>query len=158
MKLIGKGAFTRAYLQDSGKVLLKSSCPVKEAISMGFCGDSRFIPEIKCVDFQKYEMPFYEKPKSLKKALKPDQWTFYSELRRLYNEYKMVGTGLIIAAFKGSKLTPTQKRNMIEFVEGVANIGYDDVGFEISPRNVAVRNGRLILLDVFFFCQCSSRH
>jgi hypothetical protein len=38
---------------------------------------------------------------------------------------------------------------MQDAVEACANYG-SDVMFEISPRNVAVHNGNLILLDCFF--------
>ena len=41
------------------------------------------------------------------------------------------------------------KEVMIEALEACGNYG-SDVAFEISPRNVAVKDGKLILLDCFF--------
>jgi hypothetical protein len=38
---------------------------------------------------------------------------------------------------------------MCEAIEACANYG-SAIGFEISPRNVAVNNGKLVLLDVFY--------
>ena len=49
-----------------------------------------------------------------------------------------------------SKLKNNRLRTaMLEALEGCSNWG-SDIGFEISPRNVAVNNGKLVLLDVFF--------
>lgn len=149
MKLIGTGSFTKAYLRNDGKVRVKSSCPVKEVLAMGWCGNARFLPKIERVDFEEYVMPLYEKPKSLKQALKPTQYKFYQELRKIDRDNPRGYYG-ILEAIKAANLTRTQKQNMIAFLDGVANIGQGDVRFEISPRNVAVKNGNLILLDVFF--------
>ena len=41
------------------------------------------------------------------------------------------------------------KETMLEALDACTNCG-SDVAFEISPRNVAVKDGKLILLDVFF--------
>jgi len=45
MKLIGKGAFTKAYLMDDQTtVFLKSSCPIKEVMALGWFPDSSLFP------------------------------------------------------------------------------------------------------------------
>jgi hypothetical protein len=38
---------------------------------------------------------------------------------------------------------------MLDALDACANYG-NDVCFEISPRNVAVKNGKLVLMDCFF--------
>jgi len=49
-----------------------------------------------------------------------------------------------------SKVTNITLRNSLqEAIDACANYG-SDIKFEISPRNVAVKNGNLILLDCFF--------
>lgn len=150
LKLIGKGTFTKAYLQPDGKVLVKSPCPVKEILSLGWCGNARFLPKIERIDHEEYIMPLYEKPRKLKEALLPVEYKFYLALREMHSNCWGKGLFGIIDAIKNSKLSPQRKKQMIEFAEGVANIGVEDIRFEISPRNVAVKNGKLILLDVFF--------
>lgn len=39
---------------------------------------------------------------------------------------------------------------MIGAAEACANYDYDEVRFEISPRNIAIDNNQLILLDTFY--------
>jgi hypothetical protein len=49
-----------------------------------------------------------------------------------------------------NRLPKWAARALNEQIDGLMNYGAD-IRFEISPRNVAVKNGKLILLDCFFF-------
>lgn len=153
-KLIGKGAFTKAYLLDSGNVLLDSCCPIKEIMSLGWFPNSYLFPELKRVE-QGYEMEYYPRVSSLKQNLNLRNWKYYKELRRvasnissgtMYGEWD--GYHLISNAFQGIKYKYLRD-NMLEALDSAVNVG-GDLGFEISPRNVATKKGRLVLLDVFY--------
>lgn len=157
-KLLGRGTFTRAYLLESGEVELHSIDPVKECLALWGFGDSQLWPKIERIDYIDgvgvYRMPRYEKPKSLKKALNAHDWEFYKALRAL---------PCSIGFEKESELKnrwhekfDTLKNQFSDYVEALhealdslGNYGFD-ICFEISPRNVAVKDGNLILLDCFF--------
>lgn len=159
LPLVGSGLFTKCYRYSKKEVLCISCDPTKECISLGWTPESRFIPEIEKLDhdgiFSLYKMPLYEKPKSLKGALNKSDYRFYSDLRNLQidydlNEHRWIYN--IVRAVESSKLHHTKKELMIGFAESMTNFGHT-LRFEISPRNVAVKNGKLILLDVFFFTE-----
>ena len=159
MKLIGKGMFTKAYLLESGRVRLESVDQVKECMSLGWFPDHRLFPTIERIDFDcghdghsVYEMDFYERPKSLKNTLSSRQYDLYNVLRGLtayaqrscdiYTEWHKAFDS-IPARFKG------EREALKEALDAMLNYS-TAVRFEISPRNVAVKGGKLILLDCFF--------
>jgi hypothetical protein len=158
-KLIGKGAFTKAYLLDSGEVELQSIDPIKECMALWGFGDSRLWPEIERIEcrtngVQVFRMPYYDRPKSLKNNLTPNDYSFYKDLRSLTR-----ATGLLRGyqlkqhwhdQFDSLKAKwPEHVAALHEVLDAIANYG-EDICFEISPRNVAVKDGKLILLDCFF--------
>lgn len=153
-KLIGKGAFTKAYLLDSGRVMLKSCCPIKECMALGFFPEHRLFPKMNMIECGMYEMEYYPRVKSLKNSLDAEDYELYKELRQIaqnaghpaniYDSYSA-----LYKAFEASDLEDEVKEVMLEALDGCANCG-SDIGFEISPRNVAVKDGKLVLLDVFF--------
>ena len=160
LKLIGKGVFTKCYQKDEKTVILHSKCPLKECMSFGWFPDTPLFPKLERIDYlddgetQVYEMKYYPKVKSLKNNLKESQWKIYKELVRirrenintpknhhmLYNHWQK--------AFKTIK-NRRVKDIMLQALDACANYG-SDICFEISPRNVAVDKGKLVLLDVFF--------
>lgn len=156
MKLLGKGAFTSCYKKSNTRVLLESSCPIKECMSLGWFPSSELFPKIYFADDNRtntYEMKYYPKVSSLKQNLKPAQWEIYKQLREITLDYSIVKTKYdyangYISSFKKLK-NKRLSDTMIEAMEACMNYG-SDIGFEISPRNVAVNKGNLILLDCFF--------
>lgn len=158
MKQIGKGTFTTAYLKPNGKVLLKSIDMVKEAMAYGFFPDHRLFPNIVHVDtgdnFKYYEMEFYEQPKSLKNNLTPRQWRLYKILRSLSIECTFNPYLLMDRWYTEFKRIPNEfageREALLDALSGLSNYS-TDIRFEISPRNVAVKGKKLILLDCFFF-------
>jgi hypothetical protein len=153
MQLIGTGAFSKVYKKDNKTVFIKSNCPVKECIALGWFPSSRLFPTIKCLDFQQYEMKYYERVASLKKSLKPAHYAFYKELRSIYTNARPCTNkydNLDKWRNEFNKIKCSRKRAiMIEAIEACSNFG-SDIAFEISPRNVTVSNGNLILLDCFY--------
>lgn len=149
-KLIGKGAFTKAYLVDN-HVELDSCCPIKECMAWGWFPDSPLFPKIEWIEHGKYRMKYYPHVSSLKQNLDPDQWEIYKTLRNFgYRSFANISEAMfewikIFETLENKELSAT----LIKAIEACGNYG-TDVGFEISPRNVAVDNGKLILLDVFF--------
>lgn len=154
MKLIGKGSFTKAYVQDNGKVLLKSIDPIKECMASGWFPEHRLFPSVEMVDEGMYEMQYYAKVTSLKQNLSSEDWALYKELKALYDAYeaptdKYDGYSSWYTVFSSSELPEEIKEVLLEALDACSNIG-SDIMFEISARNVAVDNGRLVLLDCFF--------
>lgn len=152
LTLIGKGAFTKAYLKANKKtVLLKSCCPMKEAMSLGYFPNSRLFPKLTRVDYETYELEYYPRVTSLKKALNPLHYSYYQELRNIYKNDLIYGACNYDTWAKAFKTIKNQylRNTMLQALDGCTNYDYE-IGFEISPRNVAVKNGKLILLDVFF--------
>ena len=153
-ELIGKGAFTKAYLLDSGRVLLKSCDPIKECMALGFFPEHRLFPKMEMIECGMYEMEYYPRVNSLKNNLDAEEYKLYKTLREIaqsitnplniYDSYSV-----LYKAFEESNLNDEVKEVMIEALDGCSNFG-PDIGFEISPRNVAVKDGKLVLLDVFF--------
>ena len=155
LQLIGQGAFTKCYKMNANKVLLKSCDPVKEAMSLGLTPNSRIFPKVTYTSCNnEYEMKYYSKVKSLKNSLDADQYELYKALRtvKLLNVIEVLsgrGYEILIKRFKALDIKRSVKNALIGMVEGLLNYG-TDICFEISPRNVAVNNGKLVLLDCFF--------
>lgn len=155
LKLIGKGAFTKAFLNVDNSVILVSCCPIKECMSNGWFPDSELFPKLERVDsdvYSTYTMEYYPRLKGgLKANLDADQYAIYKTLRDLdgictanpFNRFDA-----LYKAFEGIECDDLQEV-MLEALEACSNYG-SDIGFEISPRNVAVKNGKLILLDCFY--------
>lgn len=154
MQLIGKGAFTKAYLCEDNSVFLKSECQIKECMSFGWFPDSYLFPKINGTDnMGEYTMKYYPKVTSLKSSLEPRQYRFYKLLKGLsirwaHNKYDLYNEWH--KAFESIPDEFAEERDSIlEALDACANYG-SDINFEISPRNVAVDNGKLVLLDCFF--------
>lgn len=152
LKLIGKGAFTKAYLDTNNNVILHSIDPIKECMAMGWFPDSPLFPEIKTTgDNEVYIMKYYPRVSSLKQNLKPAQWLIYQQLRKLTctrtkNRYDLSYNWYIaFESLENKELAET----MCKAIDACGNYG-SDIDFEISPRNVATDDGNLILLDCFF--------
>lgn len=154
LKLIGKGSFTKCYQLNDTTVLLKSEDPVKECMAYGWFPDSDLFPKVEFSSISGfYEMEFYPRVKSLKNNLDDDQYQIYKDLRLAMSNIDFVlnihdSYQKVYDAF--DQLDNEElKEIMLEALDACTNCG-SDVAFEISPRNVAVKNGKLILLDVFF--------
>ena len=158
MKLIGKGSFTKAYLNESGKVILKTSDPVKECMALGWFPNSKLFPKMEYLESGVYSMEYLGKtPKALKSELRPRQYRLYKALRDVFNG------GLGLCGVQSNDLyyhwcsvfsdLPSEfnkeKESLLMALDTLVNFG-PDIAFEISPRNIRVKNGFLVLLDCFF--------
>lgn len=162
LPLIGRGMFSAVYRKNVKTVLIKSIDPVKECMALGWFPSSRMFPKttrVALLDDDQgtalYEQRYYPKVKSLKTALKPAEWEFYRVLREVHNnvnrfldDYKALDSLQSLISTMPSKYA-RKKAALLGAIDALTNYG-PDVRFEISPRNVAVHNGRLILLDCFF--------
>lgn len=152
MQKIGRGLFSTVY-RDGEDVIVKSSCWAKECNALFGYGDSELWPEIVQLEYGEvptYRMPYYEQPKSLKTALLPDQYDLYKALKAhgdaftfRFRESEYERYNRFFAHWEPFPF-------MQQAIEALSNYG-NDMRFEISPRNVAVKDGKLILLDVWFF-------
>lgn len=150
LKLIGKGLFSKVYQLNEKEVLIKSEDLVKECLAL-YIG-SKLFPKCEIIDRGLYKMKYYPKVTSLKESLKPAQYKLYRELRELSigyvknrhdNYYKWR------EQFETVR-NKNVREQLTDALDELINYG-SDISFEISPRNVAVDKGNLILLDCFFF-------
>jgi len=154
MKKIGKGCFTTAYLLDSGKVLLKSTDPIKECMSLGWFPNSELFPVIEPTDkVGEYLTTYYPKTSSLKTELEPYYWMLYKHLKWTYKSYSYHECTPYSTWFKAftelSVEYPIEGKVLLEALDACSNYS-NEVSFESSPRNVRAVNGKLLLLDCFF--------
>ena len=149
LKLIGKGVFSKVYQLNESEVLIKSDDYAKECMSEFV--NSELVPSIERIGEGLFKMEYFEKVKSLKTALNKDQYAFYLELRSLEVPYN---TKEVEFYFRWRdqflRLSNEDYANdLLDVIDSLSNYG-TDISFEISPRNVAVKDGKLILLDCFF--------
>lgn len=161
MEQIGKGAFSTVYQKTTKTVLIKSDDFAKECMSNGWFPNTPMFPTLEHVgtsndgDFQFYECSYYPKVKSLKKSLLPSEYEFYQVLRKIFKNFSCWHNDYMLfskwhEAFDKIPNKFSHKRKMLkEALDAMGNYG-TEICFEISPRNVAVKNKRLILLDCFF--------
>ncbi|QNN99909.1 hypothetical protein phiPsa267_170 [Pseudomonas phage phiPsa267] len=153
-KLIGKGAFTRAYQIALNQVEVISSCPAKECYAM-FSQGNPFAPTIEHVGQANdgkgiFHMPLYPKMKSIKTQFNTTALHVYRQLRRL--ELNADDYQTFCKMVENLELTQDQKDDIISLASDVCNaIDCRDMRFEISPRNVSCdSDGNLVMLDCFF--------
>lgn len=153
-KLIGKGAFTRAYQIGLNQVEVISTCPAKECYAM-FSQGNPFAPVTEHVGTHFdgsgiFHMPLYPKMKAITQQFNARALHIYRQLRKL--KYDAESYQDFCKRVENLDLTIDEKENIISLAGDVCNaIDCRDLRFEISPRNVACDEaGNLIMLDCFF--------
>lgn len=155
MKLIGKGAFTKCYLNSDNKtVTLFSSDPIKECMAHGWFPDSRLFPVVtRDYENECYTMEYYPRVTSLKNNLDSGEYVLYKELRALINVPRPCNKHDLYSfwyeLFESKIKRKSTQAALLGALDACANYG-TDIEFEISPRNVAVKNHKLVLMDCFF--------
>jgi len=142
------GLFSTAYM-DGEHVILKSICRAKECLALFGFGDSNYWPQIEQVERYVYRMPFYQPLK--KSSLDVDQWALYQALRahtQAFNSY--VPREPSYDRYDRLYAHWAAYPFIQEALESLTNYG-QDIDIEVSPRNVKVQDGKIILLDIFFF-------
>lgn len=151
LQRIGTGSFTTAYRVNKSEVMLDTSDPVKYHMASGFTSDSTLFPRIYSKADGLLYMKYYPKLTSLKQNLTPRHWEYYKELRRIHDEtmwsFSPNALHSAIDSIKYQYLRDAVREQMISLE---AHRPYDPL-FECSPRNVRTHNGKLILLDCFYY-------
>lgn len=156
LTLIGKGTFSRVYQFSAEKILIVSCDPFKEALALWAIGDH--VPALERVDYDGdckslYTCPKYTKVTAPKKQLKPEHYHAYKLLRGItipYNINPYDRYSWLYGQFKALDIREGIRDSLLSMLDSVSNYSHL-IGFEISPRNIAIDNlGDLILLDVFF--------
>lgn len=155
MPCIGRGAFSTVYRKSRNKVLIKSRDRVKECMSLGWFPKATMFPTITHVatsadgKWKFYEERFYQRTQGLKKHLDPFEWEFYQELRKLFCNWHRGFKNWHDEFERLPAKFNHRKKKLQEACMALQN--YDpNPRFEISPRNVAVHNRKLVLLDCFY--------
>lgn len=151
-KQIGKGYFTTAYIDSSKRVYLKTTDPIKECMASYFPNSSYFPKvEISTVEGFDYEMKYYDKVVSPKRDLNEKSYLIYQELRDIFkNGMYEASYDTWYKAFKRIKSSKGVKSALLGALDSIANYS-QNIGFEISPRNIKrTDKGNIILLDCFF--------
>lgn len=151
--LIGRGAFTKAYLNtETNRVTLKSSCPIKECMAFGWFPESTLFPALTSVVSEVYEMDHY--PKFRIGSLNAEGLAQYRALHKLYQTRRIPRNphdsySYWYKRFE-TELEGELSQLMCEALDACANCG-SDIAFECSPRNVSFdAEGGLVLMDVFY--------
>lgn len=155
LPLVGKGSFTRVYRKSRTKVLIKTVDITKKAMAENSVFQrSSLFPTLRYEGssgkYKLYEGTYYKPVRSILMSVPDRDWDLYRILENISWSYG--GTyETLFSRFE--KRIPNrfwrQKKVLLESLETL--LGYTtDVGFEISPRNLAVHKGRLVLLDCFF--------
>lgn len=163
LKKIGSGAFCQVYRKGKTKVIIQSCCTVKRAMSEGFFPDSPLFPKIKLLDrkgrWSYYEgtyMKVFDEYSTLMSKLNPFDKEFYHELNlaQYLDDHDEDYFDSYAGVIKNIETLPNKfhcrKALMIEAVEGLSNYG-SDMALDVGTKNVALKNGKLVLLDCFFF-------
>jgi hypothetical protein len=151
-KLIGKGAFTKAYLIGDNKVEVVSVCPAKECYAM-FSQGNKFAPVIEVVDTGVFHMPLYPKMKAITRQLNAESLHIYRQLRTLMSNYNWNPSyNSFCNDVDGLDISDDAKCDIKNLAGDVCNsIDCNNLRFEISPRNISCDvNGNLVMLDCFF--------
>ena len=155
--------FTTAYLNEKEECILKTFDTVKMSISEGYCSEHRLFPPIERVgeiyhggkSMVMLKMEYFPRVTSIKNNVSPRQWRLYKALRDVFRAVMMERgrweyMDLLYDTFrKMPSEFANEKEALVEMVDQLRNY-MTFVGFEISPRNVAVKGGKLVLLDCFF--------
>lgn len=150
MKLIGKGAFTKAYLLDNGRVQLHSCCPIKECMAHGWFPESELFPKLTYVDVGVYEMDYLTRVTAPKRQLNEASYKLYKALQLVYAHPTTIDYFSIYKSLEKHLEGFKELEEILEALDACSNWG-TDIGFEISPRNISVDDkGNLILADCFF--------
>jgi hypothetical protein len=149
MKLIGKGVFSRVYEWSSQTVIIHSVCPVKEAMALGWITGDRF-PVVDRLEPEVYRMKRYDRRESTSYLCAADK-KLYALLRKICRAYSFRDKPETIFEPLRSEYQ-SEYDQLVDAWSTLTNYAANeyDIRFEISPRNIAVDNGRLIFLDVFF--------
>ena len=154
-KLIGTGTFTKAYQVGENEVEVVSFCPAKECYAL-FSQGNTFAPVMERVDYLDsgagvYAMPLYPKVAAPKKQLNAESYSVYKVLRDISGKWDM-NYNKFCDLVNTSTLLNDIKEAVLELADDVSNaIDCYDFGFEISPRNISVKeDGSLVMLDCFF--------
>jgi hypothetical protein len=163
LKEIGKGEFTTAYLKNAKRVILKSKDAVKECMAHKWFPESYLFPSVDFCDGIEndergnafYEMEYFPKKSSIKQNVSSRQWDLYKTLRALFSKHSMVqrGQAPYVKWLDAFNTLPSrfdnEKEALLDAVSALTNYS-QEVHFEISPRNVATKGNKLVLLDCFF--------
>lgn len=121
-----------------------------------FSQGNKFSPVIEKIDYREdgfsvYKMPLYSKVKAPKKELNEKAYKIYNTLRSI-SVLNCTDYNSFVEQVEASDIEEDYKEEILNLVGDVCNgIDCDDMGFEISPRNISKdAEGNLIMLDCFF--------
>ncbi len=168
MKRIGTGMFSQVYRETETTVYIKSCCQAKEVLAHGWLPqESGRFPETEFISCGEYRQKYY--PRVSISHLCPQDRKLYNTLCKLWKAAWQSGDWPVNTAdmysFWYDRFTAAKDEHpefagefdtLLEALDAMSNMD-SSVSFEISPRNIAIDNGRLIYLDVFYFAKHAER-
>lgn len=156
MSLLGQGSFSRVYSLGADQVIIYSSDPVKECMSLDWFPKTPLFPNITRLEANHYRMKRYPKIRAPKRQLNTKAYELYKALKEYeqtmpgHKELDSYQTHVKHLATIPSKFN-REKAHISAAFDALANYG-EDTRFEISPRNITkTQTGKLVLLDCFYF-------
>tara|TARA_R110000772_G_scaffold2089_3_gene7279 strand:+ start:12680 stop:13303 length:624 start_codon:yes stop_codon:yes gene_type:complete len=165
LKRIGRGSFTTAYKKEND-CILHSIDTVKIAMAEGFTPDHRMFPKVEFLDsyfnadddrVNVLKMDYMPRPSSIKQNVTARQWRLYKWLESVFqtvlHSFDLGNYERMDLQYDLFRDCPSEfkaeSEAITEMLDGLRNY-CNIVVFEISPRNVTVKGGKLVLLDCFF--------
>ena len=148
-ELIGKGSFTKVYSTGAKTVMYDTIDPVKWCYAEWLDLD-RFYPVITHDCNNILVGTKYIKVRAPKQQLNARAYAYYKELRDVFAQGARGFDD--IQELLNTVCYTYPKQAIQNQLDALVNyIDYDDICFEISPRNILTdRKGNLILSDIFY--------
>lgn len=164
LKVLATGSFSTAFIQKNGRILLKSADIPKQAMSDRLFPKHRLFPEVNYVGHEGskalYDMPRY-KQGDIRKLLNSErQKRLYDALDEIL--YRVNNRNSFEENIEVLKSIPSEfyreKKAIIAAYEFIFQFVKGELCMEHWDCNLAVKGGKLIMLDSFFSWESEKRH
>lgn len=172
---LGKGLFSRCYKLDNSTVLIESYDPIKAAMADGKFPKSKLFPKVHHATnpfgrgYPFYKMKLYDLPKRptrkwLQSNLEEEQFALFSLLSELRQDVQDAaawkdGTSRqqVWTDAYNDYLEPKHAKILVKAHRVCCEVG-ETIMLDCLPKNVAVDDGKLILLDCFYSSRTHSKY
>lgn len=163
LKVLATGSFSTAYIQENGRILLKTGDIPKQAMSDRLFPKHRLFPEVNYVGHEGskalYDMPRYKQGEIRKLLNTERQKRLYDALSETL--YQVNTNNSFAQNVEVLKRLPSEfyreKKAIIAAYEFICQFTNSELSMEHWDCNLAVKGGKLIMLDSFFTWESERR-